>query len=76
MAFLSWLMSQQHSLSDVAPAMVPLGDSGTLAELSGHLTADAATNAWSKFSAAVNALPGGVTSDDPFGALSTAATAG
>ncbi len=76
MAFLSWLMSQRHSLSEVAQAMVALGDSGTLAALYGRLTADAATNAWSKFSAAVNALPGGVTSDDPFGAQATAGGGG
>jgi hypothetical protein len=74
MAFLSWLMSQGHSLSDVAQAMVNLGDAGTLAELYARLTGDAAGNAWSNFSAAVNALPGAVTSDDPFGALATATT--
>ena len=66
MAFLSWLMSQGHSLSQLAQAMVALGDNGTLAELYSRLTGDAATNAWTKFSAAVNALSGGVTSDDPF----------
>jgi hypothetical protein len=69
MAFLSWLMSQGHTLDQIAPAMVNLGDSGTLAELYAGLTGDAAGNAWTKFSDAINALPNGVTSDDPFGAL-------
>jgi hypothetical protein len=72
MAFLSWLMSQGHTLSEVAQAMVSLGDNGTLAELYAQETGDAAGNAWGKFSSAVNALPGGVTSDDPFDALPTA----
>ena len=54
--------------------MVSLGDNGTLAQLYGLLTGDAATNAWTKFSSAVQALPGGVTSDDPFDALATAGT--
>ncbi len=66
MAFISWLLSQGHHLPQVAQAMVALGDSGTLAALYAQLTGDAATNAWSKFQAAVAALPGGVTSDDPF----------
>ncbi len=72
MAFLSWLISQGHSLGEVAQAMVSLGDDGTLAELYGRLTGDAASAAWAKFTAAVKALPGGVTSDDPFDALATA----
>ncbi len=72
MAFLSWLMSQGHGLSEVAQAMVSLGEGGTLAELYGRITGDAVNNAWTKFSAAVQGLPGGVTSDDPWGALATA----
>lgn len=72
MAFISWLISQGHKLSEVAQAMVKLGDSGTLAELYAQLTGNPAGNAWSSFIAAVNALPGGVTSDDPFNALSSA----
>jgi hypothetical protein len=72
MAFLSWLVSQAHSLSEVAQTMVSLGDNGTLAQLYARVTGDAAGNAWGKFSAAINALPGGVTSDDPFNALGTA----
>jgi hypothetical protein len=72
MAFLSWLISQGHKLSQVAQAMVKLGDAGTLAGLYAALTGDAAANAWPKFSAAVAALSGGVTSDDPWGALASA----
>jgi hypothetical protein len=67
MAFLSWLMSQGHPLGQIAPAMVSLGDNGTLAQLYASLTADAQENAWPAFQAAVQALPGGVTNDDPFG---------
>lgn len=67
MAFLSWLMSQGHPLGQIAPAMVSLGDNGTLAQLYASLTADAQENAWPSFQAAVQALPGGVTNDDPFG---------
>lgn len=67
MAFLSWLMSQNHGLGQIAPAMVALGDSGTLAQLYANLTGKAASAAWPAFQAAVQALPGGVTSDDPFG---------
>ena len=67
MAFLSWLMSQGHPLGQIAPTMVALGDAGTLAQLYANLTSDAASNAWPSFLAAVEALPNGVTSDDPFG---------
>jgi len=69
MAFLSWLMSQSYSLDKIAPAMVALGDAGTLAQLYANLTADAASNAWPKFQNAVKGLPNGVTNDDPFGGL-------
>jgi hypothetical protein len=69
MAFLSWLLSQGRTLAEVAQAMVALGDSGTLAALYERLTGSPSADAWSEFSAAVRALPGGVTSDDPFGAL-------
>jgi len=68
MAFLSWVMSQGHSLSQIAPAMVGLGDTGTLAQLYANLTSDAASNAWPNFQNAIQGLPNGVTSDDPFGA--------
>jgi hypothetical protein len=68
MAFISWLMSKGNSLNQIAPAMVTLGSGGTFAQLYANLTSDAASNAWPAFQAAVQALPNGVTSDDPFGA--------
>jgi hypothetical protein len=67
MAFLSWLMSLGHNLNQIAPAMVSLGDTGTLAELYANLSGDTSANAWPKFQAAVQALPNGVINDDPFG---------
>jgi hypothetical protein len=67
MAFISWLLSLGHDLGSIAQGMVSLGDSGTLADLYANLTGDSADHAWTKFLAAVNALPGGVTDDDPFG---------
>lgn len=73
MAFLSWLMSQGYSLGQIAPAMVSLGTSGTLAQLYANLTGNAASNAWPNFQAAVQNLPNGVTDDDPFNAMSQAA---
>jgi hypothetical protein len=72
MAFISWLLSQGHNLPQIAQAMVALGDSGTLAALYAQLTGDAARNAWPNFQAAVQALPGGVTTDDPFNGFSNA----
>jgi hypothetical protein len=53
--------------------MVGLKDPGTLATLYAQLTNDAGANAWPKFQAAVQALPNGVTSDDPFNGMPTAA---
>jgi hypothetical protein len=67
MAFISWLLSKGYPLTEIAPAMVSLGNSGTFAQLYANLTGDAAANAFPNFSAAVQALPNGVTSDDPFG---------
>lgn len=67
MAFLSWLLSQGYSLSQIAQAMVSLGDSGTLAQLYANLTSDSASNAFPNFINAVQALPNGVVNDDPFG---------
>lgn len=67
MAFISWLIGQGHSLKRIAPAMVALGNSGTLAELYANLTSDSRSNAWQKFRSAVQGLPNGMTSDDPFG---------
>ena len=74
MAFLSWVLSQGHTLAEIAQAMVALGDSGTLAQLYGQLTGNPITGAWSGFTAAIDALPGGVTSDDPFNTLGTIGT--
>lgn len=68
MAFLSWLMSQGYGLNAIAPAMVQLGDAGTLAQLYANLTSDTAANAWPNFQAAASALPQ-ITSDDPFGGV-------
>jgi hypothetical protein len=76
MAFLSWLMSLGYSLDRIAPAMVALGDAGTLARLYANLSSDAASNAWPKFQNAIQSLPNGVTSDDPFGASQPAQIAG
>lgn len=70
MAFISWLMSQGHSLSQIAPAMVNLGDGGTFAQLYANLTSDDPANAWPNFQNAINSLPNGVTNDDPFNGLS------
>ena len=53
MAFLSWLMSKGHAPDKIAQAMVPLGDSGTLAQLYQTITGDAASDAWPAFLAAV-----------------------
>lgn len=69
MAFISWLISQGHSLSQIAPAMVNLGDGGTFAEAYGNLTSDDPANAWPNFQNAINSLPNGVTNDDPFNGL-------
>lgn len=73
MAFLSWLLTQGHSLDQTARAMVALGDAGTLASLYAQLTGKPAGEAWNSFKEAVEALPEGITSDDPFGALATVA---
>lgn len=72
MAFLSWLLSQQHTLPQIAQAMVGLGDAGTLAGLYAKLTGAAAQNAWSAFQSAVTGLSGGVTDDDPFHGMASA----
>jgi hypothetical protein len=70
MAFLSWLISTGNPLGTIAPAMVDLGDSGTLAQLYSRLTSKPASEALPTFLAAIAALPNGVTSDDPFSGLS------
>ena len=66
MAFISWLLSQRHTLSTIARAMVALGANGTLAQMYANVTSSPAASAWSDFSSAVQALPAGVTTDDPF----------
>jgi len=72
MAFISWLISQGFDLGRIAPAMVALGDSGTLAQLYGVLTSEDPATAWPKFRTAILSLANGVTSDDPFGAMASA----
>ena len=69
MAFLSWLISQGYGLEKIAPVMVSLGDSGTLSQLYATLTSASADNAFPNFQSAIQNLPNGVTSDDPFGGL-------
>ncbi len=69
MAFLSWMISQGYGLEKIAPAMVSLGNAGTLAQLYATLTGDSASNAWTNFQGAINGLQNGVTSDDPFNGL-------
>jgi len=75
MAVLSWLQHLGFTLNKIAPAMVALGTSGTLAQLYTKLTSDAQSNAWPKFQAAVKALPQ-IATDDPFGRVSGAGTKG
>lgn len=76
MAFLSWMIGNQgYGLEKIAPAMVNLGDSGTLAQLYASLSGDRASNAWQNFQNAISSLPNGVTSDDPFNGLAQPAKA-
>jgi len=63
------LDDQGHGLEKIAPAMVNLGDSGTLAQLYAVVASDSARNAWTNFQEAIHGLPNGVTSDDPFNGL-------
>lgn len=70
MAFISWLLSQGNSLSQITPAMVNLGDGGTFAQLYANLTSDDPANAWPNFQNAINNLPNGITNDDPFNGMS------
>lgn len=67
MAFISWLLSQGFSLNQVAQGLVALTASGTFAQLYANLTSQSPGSAFPTFQAAVNALPNGVTNDDPFG---------
>jgi hypothetical protein len=68
MAFISWLVAHGQPLAAVAQKMVALGDAGTLAQVAAELASPPADPAtiWPVFVAAVRALPGGVTNDDPF----------
>ena len=67
MAFISWLLSQGFSLSQIAQGLAALTASGTFAQLYANLTSQSADSAFSTFQAAVQALANGVNSDDPFG---------
>jgi hypothetical protein len=67
MAFISWLLSQGITLSQIAQGLVGLTANGTFAQLYSNLMSQPAGNAWPSFLAAVQALQNGVTSDDPFG---------
>jgi len=72
MVFISWLISKGIGLEKIAPAMVSLGDAGTLAQAYGNLTGDDPGNAWQNFQNAIQALPNGANSivnDDPFNGL-------
>jgi len=69
MAFISWLLSQNLTLGAIAQGLVPLGAGGTFAQLYANLTGNDASTAFLSFMGAVQALPNGVTSDDPFGAM-------
>lgn len=68
MVFISWLLSLGHTLSEIAPALVALGDTGTLAQLYESVGEGAAADAFTNFINAVQALPNDITSDNPFGA--------
>ncbi len=65
MAFLSWLKQLGFTLGVIAPSMVKLGTSGTLAQVYAALASKAQADAWPKFFAAVKALPR-IVNDDPF----------
>jgi hypothetical protein len=70
MVFISWLLGRNKiALSSVAHGLVALGAGGTFAQLYANLTGEGPETAWPKFIEAVQALRGGVISDDPFGAM-------
>ncbi len=60
--YLYWMMSRGFTAAQITQAGCP---DGTLA--SNYTALGAGANAWADFSAAVNALPGGVTSDNSWG---------
>ncbi len=66
MAFLSWLVSLGHPLTNIAQAMVKLQAGGTLAQLFVTLAGGSLTGVWTSFSTAIRAISNGVISDDPF----------
>lgn len=76
MAFISWLLSQGNSLNQIAQGLVALTANGTLAQLYANLTSQSSTSAWPTFQAAVQALPSGITNDDPFGGGAQSANLG
>jgi hypothetical protein len=75
MAFISWLLSQNIALGTIAQGLVTLGAGGTFAQLYGNLTGNDPGTAWLTFMGAVQGLNGGVTTDDPFGAMASVRTA-
>jgi hypothetical protein len=68
MAFISWLISMGHGLSTVAPQMVALGESGTLAKLYAGLSGKPAAEAWPNFQTAIKTIGGAaaIKTDNPF----------
>jgi hypothetical protein len=64
MAFISWLLSQNYGLDQIAQTMVKLKDAGTLAQLYAQLTGNPASQAWPTFQAAAQGVQ--ITDDDPF----------
>jgi hypothetical protein len=68
-------MSQSIALGTIARGLVALGAGGTFAQLYGTLTGKDPNAAWSTFISAVKSLSGGVTSDDPFGAMKSVQSA-
>jgi hypothetical protein len=67
MAFISWLLHNGTTFDEVARGLVSLGGDGTFEQLYGDLVPGGA-NPWSTFLSDVQAIPGGVSTDDPFGA--------
>jgi hypothetical protein len=69
--YLYWMLSKGYTAAQITQAGCP---DGTLA--SNYQALTGAANAWAAFSAAVNALPGGITSDNPWGAIQPPPTLG
>jgi hypothetical protein len=68
MAFISWMLHGGSTLPEVAQGLVKLTSTGTFTGLYDALRGGS-TNPWTAFLADVKALSGGVTSDNPFGAV-------